>query len=82
MSDKVFVDTNILLYARDASETAKQPIAQRWLSSLWRQRRGRLSFQVLHEYYVNVTQELTPGLPVARARQDVAQSRAVESRTR
>lgn len=71
MSDKVFVDTNILLYARDAGEPAKQPIAQQWLSSLWRQRRGRLSYQVLHEYYVNVTQKFTPGLPAARARQDV-----------
>ncbi|MGH8502159.1 MAG: PIN domain-containing protein [Gammaproteobacteria bacterium] len=71
MSDKVFVDTNILLYARDAGEPAKQPTAQRWLSSLWRQRTGRLSYQVLQEYYVNVTQKLTPGLPAARARQDV-----------
>ena len=71
MSDKVFVDTNILLYARDAGEPAKQPIAKRWLSSLWRHRRGCLSFQVLQEYYVNVTQKLTPGLPAARARQEV-----------
>lgn len=71
MSDRVFVDTNILLYARDAGEPNKQPLAQRWLAALWRQRRGCLSYQVLQEYYVNVTQKLTPGLPIARARQDV-----------
>lgn len=71
MSDKVFVDTNILLYARDSRERKKQLIAQAWLSALWRQRRGRLSFQVLQEYYINVTRKLVPGLPTARARQDV-----------
>ncbi len=71
MSDKVFVDTNVLLYARDAGQPVKQPIAQSWLAALWDQRSGRLSFQVLQEYYVNVTQKLKPGLPVEQARQDV-----------
>lgn len=71
MSGKVFVDTNILLYARDSGERKKQSIAQAWLSALWQQRRGRLSFQVLQEYYINVTQKLVPGLSVVRARQDV-----------
>lgn len=71
MSGKVFIDTNILLYARDGSQPAKQPIAMDWMRVLWRQRSGRLSFQVLNEYYVNLTQKLKPGLPPARARQDV-----------
>ena len=71
MSDKVFVDTNVLLYARDARQPAKQPVAWRWLETLWRQRRGCLSFQVLQEYYVNVTQKLKPGLPPSEARRDV-----------
>lgn len=64
MSDKVFVDTNILLYARDAGQRDKQPVAWRWLETLWRERRGCLSFQVLQEYYVNVAQKLKPGLPL------------------
>ena len=71
MSAKVFVDTNILLYARDAGQKTRQPVAQGWLSALWRLRCGRLSVQVLQEYYVNVTAKLKPGLPAARARQDV-----------
>lgn len=71
MSDSVFVDTNILLYARDARQRTKQPVAQAWLTKLWRERRGRLSFQVLQEFYVNATQKLKPGLAVALARQDV-----------
>lgn len=71
MSDKVFVDTNILLYARDTGQPDKQPVAWRWLETLWRERRGCLSYQVLQEYYLNVTQKLKPGLPLADARRDV-----------
>jgi hypothetical protein len=71
MSDKVFVDTGVLLYARDARQPAKQPVAWRWLETLWRERRGCLTFQVLQEYYVNVTQKLKPGLPPSEARRDV-----------
>lgn len=71
MNANIFVDTNILIYARDAGQAAKQPIAQSWLAALWQLRRGRLSFQVLQEYYVNVTAKLKPGLPPAQARQDV-----------
>jgi predicted nucleic acid-binding protein len=38
---------------------------------LWDTKRGRVSRQVLHEYYVTVTRELRPGLPVEEARSDV-----------
>jgi predicted nucleic acid-binding protein len=71
MNGKVFVDTNILLYARDSGQPDKQPIAHAWMAALWRGRQGRLSFQVLQEFYVNATQKLKPGLPIALARQDV-----------
>ena len=71
MSGPVFVDTNVLVYARDRSEEAKQQRAFLWLSALWESRKGRLSFQVLHEYYVNVTQKLAPGLKREHARADV-----------
>lgn len=71
MSVKTFVDTNILIYARDAGEPTKQPIAWHWMEVLWRRGTGRLSFQVLEEYYCHVTQKLKPGLPVEAARRDV-----------
>jgi predicted nucleic acid-binding protein len=71
MSDSVFVDTNVLIYSRDVAQATKQPIAQAWMTFLWQSKKGRLSYQVLQEYYVNVTQKLRPGCPVARARQDV-----------
>lgn len=71
MSDRVFVDTNILVYARDAGQQARQPVAEAWLKFLWKGRHGRLSMQVLQEYYVVVTAKLKPGLPIAQAREDV-----------
>lgn len=67
----VFVDTNVLVYSRDASAAEKQRRAREWLEALWRSRRGRLSRQVLHEYYVTVTQKLSPGMPRVEARADV-----------
>jgi predicted nucleic acid-binding protein len=67
----VFVDTNVLVYARDASEAEKQPRAAEWMQRLWQERRGRLSTQVLQEYYIVVTSKLDPGLPADQARQDV-----------
>jgi predicted nucleic acid-binding protein len=71
MTARVFVDTNVLVYARDASELEKQPLAARWLQALWPARSGRLSFQVLHEYYVTVTRKLEPGLPADVAQADI-----------
>lgn len=71
MSAKTFVDTNILVYVRDNGQAAKQAVARRWMAHLWERRTGRLSLQVLQEYYVAVTAKLKPGLPVALARDDV-----------
>ena len=66
-----FVDTNVLVYARDSAETNKQHRAHQWLEHLWKERTGRLSYQVLQEYYVTVTKKLSPGLTFADARDDV-----------
>ncbi len=71
MSATVFVDTNVLVYFRDNSETEKQHKAAAWLSYLWQERLGRLSTQVLNEYYVTVTQKLSPGLSREEARADI-----------
>jgi predicted nucleic acid-binding protein len=71
MTAKVFVDTNVLVYARDASERRKQQQATSWLNSLWSSRTGRLSYQVLQEFYVTVTEKLKPGLDARSARSDV-----------
>lgn len=67
----VFVDTNVLVYGRDASEPTKGPAARTWMDWLWRTRSGRVSVQVLNEYYVTLTRKLKPGLPLALARADI-----------
>ena len=76
----VFVDTNVLVYARDLSVPAKQQRAHEWMSALWAWRLGRTSVQVLNEYlneyYVTVTRKLTPGLAPRDARADVDNLRA------
>lgn len=64
----VFVDSNVLVYACDASEPVKQARASAWLERLWRTRTGHLSTQVLHEAYVTMTRKLRPGMPPADAR--------------
>lgn len=71
MIDSIFVDTNILLYARDASEPDKQPVAAERLDQLWDGKNGKLSVQVLNEYFVNVTRKLKPGLTPAEAWDDI-----------
>lgn len=63
-----FIDSNILLYAYDTSETTKQPIAVALLARLWRERAGALSTQVLQEFYSVATSKRRPPMspPVAR----------------
>jgi predicted nucleic acid-binding protein len=63
MSAVVFVDTNILIYAHDADAGSKRASAEAILRELWESGAGRLSVQVLQEFYVNATRKLTT--PVA-----------------
>lgn len=72
MTAPVFVDTNVLVYARDADDAAKQTRAAAWLEILWREQVGRTSMQVLSEYYVTLTRKLHPGVPTAEAWDDVS----------
>lgn len=66
---RVFVDTNVLLYAHDASETVKQPIARAMLDGLWSARTGTLSTQILQEFYNAATRKLTPPIGRVEARE-------------
>jgi len=42
-----------------------------WLTQLWQQEAGRISAQVMNQYYVTVTQKLKPGLSREQARSDL-----------
>jgi predicted nucleic acid-binding protein len=68
MSDKIFVDTNVLIYAHDVDAKAKHETAKRVLHGLWSERTGVLSLQVLQEFYVNVTRKIANPLSKESAR--------------
>ncbi len=67
----VFVDTNVLVYSEDRSDVAKYRAARNWLTVLWQRRCGRLSSQVLNEFYVLTTRKLKPAMPEGDARAEV-----------
>ena len=72
MSDKTFVDTNVLIYAHDLDAKRKHEVAKGVLRELWSQRTGVLSMQVLQEFYVNVTRKIASPLPKDAARRLVS----------
>jgi predicted nucleic acid-binding protein len=72
MSAVVFVDTNILIYAHDADAGLKRDRSIESLRQLWDAGSGRLSVQVLQEFYINVTRKLANPVAVATAREVLA----------
>ena len=68
MSDKVFVDTNVLLYAHDLDAGARHDRAATTIRQLWENGSGIISIQVLQEFYVNVTRKIASPLSPAEAR--------------
>jgi len=68
MSDKCFVDTNILVYAHDRSAGDKHQRAQMVLEQLWDSGQGVLSTQVLQELCINLRRKISHPLPVNEVR--------------
>lgn len=68
MSDKTFVDTNVLIYAHDVDAARKHEIAKDLLRTLWLERTGMVSTQVLQEFYVNATRKIRKPLTKSEAR--------------
>ncbi|MCZ7625365.1 MAG: PIN domain nuclease [Candidatus Methylomirabilota bacterium] len=71
MTGKVFVDTNVLIYAHDLDAGPKRAVAAAILEELWSTRLGLLSAQVLQEFYVNVTRKIPSPLSPVVAREIV-----------
>ena len=72
MSDRYFVDTNILMYAHDASTGAKHERAKALVEELWRDRTGVVSTQVLQELAVNLRRKVRRPLDAKAVRDIVA----------
>jgi predicted nucleic acid-binding protein len=68
MSDRTFVDTNVLIYAHNLDAGTKREIASAVLHRLWSERTGVLSVQVLQEFYVNVRRKIPVPLSKHSAR--------------
>ena len=64
MIDKVLVDTNILVYAYDNSDTKKQPQALTTLNQLFEENRGIISTQILGEFFITVTRKISDPLTI------------------
>lgn len=71
MTAAVFVDTNVLVYARDRSEPKKRKLVREWMSYFWTTNTGRLSFQVLVEFYRTATVKLKPRPAAEVVREEV-----------
>jgi predicted nucleic acid-binding protein len=68
MKDKVFLDTDIIMYAHDRSSGEKYSIAKEIMDSLWESRQGVISVQVLQEFFVCVTKKIVRPIPIKNAR--------------
>ncbi len=58
MSDRAFLDTNILVYAHDTGAPDKQRISRELIAQLADSGDGVISTQVLQEFYVAATRKL------------------------
>jgi predicted nucleic acid-binding protein len=73
-----FVDSNVVVYAYDASAAGKNERARTLLADLWETGNGCLSVQVLLEFFVSITRKVPQPLDARRAArvvEDLAQWR-------
>jgi predicted nucleic acid-binding protein len=68
MSARSFVDTNVLVYAHDRGAGSKHAAARELVQSLWEERSGIVSTQVLQELYVNLRRKTARPLPLPELR--------------
>ena len=66
MKERVFLDTNVLIYADDLDAGDKQARARELLGAAIRDQNGVLSTQVLEEFFVVATRKLGVEAGVAR----------------
>jgi len=68
MSDRAFVDTNVLVYAHDRGAGRRHEVAKALAQRLWHDRKGVLSTQVIQEFYVNVRRKASHPISPEEAR--------------
>jgi len=68
MTERIFVDTNVLVHAHDLDGEVKRAIAEHVLRQLWEDETGVLSGQVLQEFYAALTSGAASPVPRRVAR--------------
>lgn len=66
--NKVFLDTNIIIYAYDISAGSKHEIARKIIIDLWESALGIISTQVLQEFFIIVTRKIPKPLDISSAK--------------
>jgi predicted nucleic acid-binding protein len=66
--DRIFVDTNVIIYAYDVTAGEKHMAAGAILMDLWDSGLGITSTQVLQEFFVNVVQKIPNPLDEIQAK--------------
>lgn len=72
MSDRYFVDTNVLMYAHDSAAGEKHQRAKVLVEKLWETRAGVVSTQVLQELAVNLRRKAKKPLDAKATREVVS----------
>jgi len=70
--DRVFLDTNVIVYAFDTTAGKRRTIARDIMVDLWDSGLGVISTQVLQEFFVSVTRKIPKSMGVSAARNIVA----------
>lgn len=78
MSDKVFFDSNILIYVYDTRDQIKQSQAQELLLNATQSQTAVLSAQVLGEFFVVVTRKIPQPMSPSEAAEVIAELGALE----
>jgi len=79
-AQRSFLDTNVLVYADDPRDSAKQTVAMGIIAEHLRRRTGVVSVQVLQEYFVAATGKLRLSADLTKRRIEVfATLQVVES---
>jgi predicted nucleic acid-binding protein len=67
MTERYFVDTNVLVYSYSFDQPSKQATASAWIERLWREQSARASMQVLNELYATLRGKLRHQIPGEQA---------------
>ena len=76
MAERVFVDTNVVIYSCDRAAGDKRARAREVLAPLLRERRAVISTQILQEFFAAATRKLH--IPAEHARRYVEKWRRID----